>query len=117
MFSVEMLKINRQSVYITKSQQTEFIPPLTSIKKEMWEWFRKSGLVSCTVYKSNIWKVLLANVKNKSSLNKEFLVEVSLNFLCELNKNTLNMSLAKVVLFTLLTQVLDTQVFVHNISK
>ncbi len=36
------------------------------------------------------------------SLNKEFFVEVSLFFLCELNKNTLNMSLAKVVLFTLL---------------
>ncbi len=37
----------------------------------------------------------------KSSLNKENL-EVSLIFLCELHKNTLNMSLAKVVLFNLL---------------
>ncbi len=62
--------------------------------------------------KSNFRKVIPTNVK--SSLNNSFLVEVI--FLCDLNKNTLNMSLAKGVLFTLLTPV-NTQVFVHNIPK
>ncbi len=61
------------------------------------------------VKKSNFYKILLTNVKKQkkqqsSSLNKDFVVgEVSL-LLCELNKNTC-------------LPYLDTQVFVHNISK
>ncbi len=44
---------------------------------------------------------------------RNFSMQSQFNFLCELNKNTLNMSLAKVVLLPYL----DAQVFVHNLSK
>ncbi len=56
--------------------------------------------MDCTVTESYYRKVLLTNVK--SSLNTEYLVREVCRKCCELNKNTLNMSLAKVVLFTLL---------------